>query len=431
MKTLLAIITILSITLAADANENPPAVNSPSPDFTLTNISGWKQNKASLKDFKGTWLIIDAWSLGCTSCIGTFPRMNALYKKMKQKATFILVGQEHKNIRGWFDKFRAGKNFELPYVFDSTFFELYQIRTVPRTIIIDPDGIIRVITTDSITETNLNKLFNGKSEFSVRNENGDDFDIGKPMALHNNGMSEDQFLFRSLLIRWKKGQDWHSCDFDDMYHWSTYISNGVQFIGAGLAELYRVAYTKKVIFFYGDTTYDRYYHYPVLEIKDSSVFKSDYEKGVNVFNYSLIVPDSLANNEFLRKAMIQELDRNFGLTSGIEEREMPVWEVHASGNYKRRMTKHGRRLTFRNFEENTAFAESNVSFNSLLRQIDRFHHYNQPPLINKTGIDFHIDYTLESLPTDFDGIVNELKQYGIQFVKATKKMKVLVIRDAE
>src|SRR5690242_6153774 len=109
------------------ANNGDPIYGERCPDFILSGINNWKQSTASLKDFKGKWLIIDVWSVGCVSCPAGFPVMNDAYNQLKDKATFITLGQEHRLARAWYEKYRVKYNLSVPYAFDSLFFETFGI----------------------------------------------------------------------------------------------------------------------------------------------------------------------------------------------------------------------------------------------------------------------------------------------------------------
>lgn len=434
MKTRIKVFFLLSALLATtytNADPGNPVFGEPSPDFTLHGISNWKKKTASLKDFKGRWLVIDAWTVGCVSCPASFPKMNELHNRLRDKATFLILGKEHRLARSWYERYRLRDNLVLPYVFDSLFFEKFGIRTVPKLIIIDPNGILVTITVDKPSVEKLNALFQGSNPFQhmVAEEDKIDFDSGKPFALHNNGGPDDQFLFRTMLTRWKRGQTVEDPDFSGQNNWNTNNKNGMQMLGMPLELLYQHAYFDRGYYTFQDTAfYGKLWRGVVLELKDSSLFHYDYRTGQNIFCYSLLVPDSLATTERLREQMKKDLQNYFGYKVAIEQRDMPVWEARATRNLEHLHSGGGRQKEFSSFGSNDRFGYQNVPVYYLWNTIANLHQ-EQPPIIDKTGIDFNIDMELDALPTDFDSIIAGLEKQGIKLVKSTKKMKVIVIRE--
>src|SRR5258705_5959636 len=51
------------------------------PDIVFENVLNYKNKKAKLSDFKGKLVILDIWSVGCISCIESFPKLEALQKQ--------------------------------------------------------------------------------------------------------------------------------------------------------------------------------------------------------------------------------------------------------------------------------------------------------------------------------------------------------------
>ena len=49
-------------------------------------------------------------------------------------------------------------------------------------------------------------------------------------------------------------------------------------------------------------------------------------------------------------------------------------------------------------------------------------------MLNETGIQGNIDITMDALLTDRNQVIRELRKNGLDLVKGTRVMKVLVIR---
>lgn len=119
--------------------------NTPAPDFTLEDVAG---KHVSLSQFKGKWVILDFWGSWCIWCIKGFPELKEAYAKYKDRLE--VVGVDCGETK---DAWLAGvKKYELPWVNvynpeGSDLTQKYGVQGFPTKAIIDPQGIIRNITT--------------------------------------------------------------------------------------------------------------------------------------------------------------------------------------------------------------------------------------------------------------------------------------------
>jgi hypothetical protein len=80
-KVLFGLMALIGFSCVINAQGNDeakcyPEVGKPCPDFTLHNIEYYSKKEASVKDFRGKWLILDFWNKGCGACIASFPKIN-------------------------------------------------------------------------------------------------------------------------------------------------------------------------------------------------------------------------------------------------------------------------------------------------------------------------------------------------------------------
>lgn len=117
----------------------------PSPDFSFESIDG---NVHSLSDFKGNYVFIDVWATWCAPCIQQIPAIKELEETFKNKnIVFISISVDRENAYPkWKDfvkkKELRGVQLYADNSFDSAFIEAYGISSIPRFIIIDPEGKI-------------------------------------------------------------------------------------------------------------------------------------------------------------------------------------------------------------------------------------------------------------------------------------------------
>ncbi len=143
------------------------AVGQPSPEFTkyLSANGGAK----SLKDYRGKYVYIDLWATWCKPCIAQFPALKNLHNEYKKKnIVFVSIAtDDDKTARSW-DRAKqlwrkALKDYKLTgeqlFAVDNQFTTGYLVGTIPRFILLDPQG--KIISSDAPrpTDPQLTDLF--------------------------------------------------------------------------------------------------------------------------------------------------------------------------------------------------------------------------------------------------------------------------------
>lgn len=248
--------------------------------------------------------------------------------------------------------------------------------------------------------------------------------------MNDNGSADSSYLYRSVLTRWRYGQDIFSSEFDGLYKWSVYMKNGIQLMGVPLGNMYKLAYIGKTFMNYWDTAYyGKFWKDPILELNDSSAFVPDFLKSKNLFGYSLIVPDSMATDSVLQNGMKNDLSKYFGYSATLEERKMPAWIAVRTRDLSHLKTKGGPKVRYTGMSSAPNLRMKNVPPANLFTAIAGYNQ-TEPPIIDSTGLDTNIDFELEGVPDDITEVDKALNKLGIDLIRSTKTMKVLVIRDA-
>jgi thiol-disulfide isomerase/thioredoxin len=128
-------------------------------DFTLTNLEG---NKIKLSDYKGKMVVLDFWATWCGPCRASFPNMQKLVTKYKNKNIefFFINTWERKSeskIKEDVSKFiKENKySFNVLFDFEDKIVKGYKIKGIPTKIVIDKEG--NIISINS-SESNLDAL---------------------------------------------------------------------------------------------------------------------------------------------------------------------------------------------------------------------------------------------------------------------------------
>ncbi|HEY3304393.1 MAG TPA: TlpA disulfide reductase family protein [Candidatus Binatia bacterium] len=95
-------------------NLEPMKDASPTPDFTLPDLSG---KKASLKDFRGKLVLLNFWATWCVPCREEMPAMERLYQQFKSKG-FTIVAVDVKDSRKDALQFLKELKITYPVMFD-------------------------------------------------------------------------------------------------------------------------------------------------------------------------------------------------------------------------------------------------------------------------------------------------------------------------
>jgi thiol-disulfide isomerase/thioredoxin len=418
-----------------NAKENLPEIGKPLPDFFFKSLIYFTKNQASLLDFRDKWLVLDFWSTGCVSCVESFPKINKIQIEFKDRLQFLMIGWDDKYIRPTYEKLRQRYDLKLALAYDTLLFKRFGIYSVPRIIIVDRNGIVRAITSSSeITEENMEALISGKQiEFAKINGSGDfdHIDFGKPILTNGNGEADTDFLYRSLLSRWKPSISIQMQDFSEAFNWSNYLKTGIQETGLDLNFLYRIAFSGYYYFTPYDTAvYGRFWPSPVLETRDSSAFVSVFHGTTvkNIYCYSLIVPPEKATNKNLQELMQKDLKNYFGFEVSLENRKMPYWRLTASDSAKIKLLTKGGAPDYPTSKGSSGFILKNMPIRFLIGIILN-HHAKISPILDETGLEGNIDITIDALVTNFDELLKSLKKNGLDLIRSEKIMKVIVIRD--
>lgn len=145
MSRLLARFCFLAATLGL-VNAEAIAVVMPqssAPDFTLRTISG---PNVRLKEQRGKVVLVNFWATWCGPCRQEMPHLNRLYAKYRD-AGFVLLGVNvDDNASSAADvALKLGVKFPVLLDTDKAVSHLYDLSTMPSTVLIDRDGRVRYV----------------------------------------------------------------------------------------------------------------------------------------------------------------------------------------------------------------------------------------------------------------------------------------------
>jgi len=122
------------------------AKGTPSPIFN--NYLNFNGGSSSLSDFKGKYVYIDVWATWCAPCKAQIPFLEKIEKEYAGKnIEFVSISVDKQKYFDKWKKYVADKNLSgiqlfASNAFESSFIQEYNIKTIPRFVLIDPVGKI-------------------------------------------------------------------------------------------------------------------------------------------------------------------------------------------------------------------------------------------------------------------------------------------------
>lgn len=128
-------------------------VGDEAPDFTLTDLNG---KSHQLSDYQGQGVFVNFWGTWCKPCEKEFPLMEKQYQVYKDQGVQILavnIAQSDYEVR----QFAEQRDLTFPIVIDKTksVMEAYNIRPLPTTLLVNPEGKITKIITGEMSEKDI------------------------------------------------------------------------------------------------------------------------------------------------------------------------------------------------------------------------------------------------------------------------------------
>jgi tetratricopeptide (TPR) repeat protein len=114
--------------------------------FKVTSSAG---DELSLEKFKGKVVLLDFWASWCGPCRAEMPAMKEMWKKYKGDQ-FIIIGISQDTDRNAFENYVKQEELTWPQYYDGPgsripISQLYNVRAIPHTVLIDQEGVIRAV----------------------------------------------------------------------------------------------------------------------------------------------------------------------------------------------------------------------------------------------------------------------------------------------
>lgn len=156
------------------------------PDIQFDKVLNSDLLSASLNTFADKAILLDFWATWCAPCIKAFDHLEALQKEFPDDLLVMTVtSEDEKRITQFLTKFETS----LPIAIDNErkISEAFPHRTIPHSVLIDKNGIIRVISSPNmITSDVVQRVVNQEDVKIAEKQEKLDFNPSEPLSgTHN------------------------------------------------------------------------------------------------------------------------------------------------------------------------------------------------------------------------------------------------------
>lgn len=417
MKLMYCLIIFLWPFVSSGQTVRPLSIGDTVPDLTLTNVYNYPSSTIHLSDLKGKLVILDFWSTWCSACIQSFPKMEKLQKEFGRKLQIILIntykGDSIQGVKSLFERRKAmtGESVDLPYsLLQFTLLQYFPYKFVPHYVWINKERKVAAITSASeISQKNIQEVIDGKNVSLHTKKDDLTFNVNKPLFVNDNGGSEDDFLFRSVITPYKEGLGYTVGHSGSAGKTSRFYA-----LNQPLAALLAIAFPQEMAlpanrrFYSGDNA---------ASLK--ATIASDSRN--NLYCYEIITP--AVTHAVLMNYVRQDVVRFFRIVAHRETRNIKCYELHAPDQSKINYSRYSiPRAEFTARSEHKFMRDVPVSY-----VVKILNNFLPSPLVDETAIQHRVDIYLPDDLTNEKAVIQALTSAGFTITTSEKAMEVTVI----
>ncbi len=131
---------------SGDSGAAAALIGKPAPDFSAESVTG--EGPTSLKDAKGTVVILDFWATFCGPCKKSFPKYQALVEQFGGEVNVLAVSVDEPDTgKDQITEFAktTGVKFAVVWDKEQKAVKLYSPPTMPTSFVIDKEGVVRYV----------------------------------------------------------------------------------------------------------------------------------------------------------------------------------------------------------------------------------------------------------------------------------------------
>ncbi|HVX00179.1 MAG TPA: TlpA disulfide reductase family protein [Candidatus Babeliaceae bacterium] len=398
------------------------------PDLVLNSVINSRDGSLKIADFHGKLILLDFWATWCVPCISMMPTLDSLQDEFKNKIQIIGVAYQSKSeVENYFYRSSnlGGKKPGFPdIVNDNILIKLFPHTYLPHFVWISGDGkVIGTTEASQVTRSKIKEVLNGENDkLKIKSDEVEQpYDNHSPIFINSNANAGKELIYHSLLSGYVEGLRGGVTQYPpDESGAKITVRN------SPIIWLYRTAYEERKDHF----GFNRI----VLRLNDSARLNSTLDgesyiswlKAGNGYCYELVVPPRLIGKRY--QIMQHDLDFLFPqYRAGIEMMEKECWILISFGEPKALNTTGGNPASSYSL---TGFQLHNAPLSNFIDHLNVIYLQNSPyPVLDESHIDHPVDLNIEANLSDVNSINSALLLYGLKFIKAKRKIPVLVIKD--
>ena len=398
------------------------------PDIVLNNVINSPDASLKISDFHGKLILLDFWATWCVPCISMMPKLDSLQDDFRNRIQIIGVAYQSKNeVESYFSRssISGGKKPIFPdIVDDKILIKLFPHTYLPHFVWINGDGkVIATTEASQVTHSKIEEVLNGEdAKLKIKTDEADQvYDNHLPIFINSNASAGKELIYHSLLSGYVEGLHGGV---------TQYLPDGkgakITVRNSPLIWLYRTAFEERKDHF----GFNRI----VLRLNDTANLNSNlvgqdylsWLKAGNGYCYELVVPPVLIDKRY--QIMQHDLEFLFPqYHASIEMMEKECWVLISFGESKPLNTSGGNPASSYSL---TGFQLHNAPLSNFIDHLNVIYLQNSPyPVVDESHIDHPVDLSVEANLSDINSMSSALIPYGLKFIKAKRKIPVLVITD--
>ena len=133
------------------------AVGKEAPDASIERLDG--EGSVSLADHRGSWVLLNFWASWCEPCRDEAPAIEKFSRE--NRGDVVVIGMASNDLTSDAVDFAEeyGLTYELLHDGDGEFMDSYNVKGLPESFLIDPDGEIAAIWRGPVDEAILAETF--------------------------------------------------------------------------------------------------------------------------------------------------------------------------------------------------------------------------------------------------------------------------------
>lgn len=432
----LLLMVVIPVSLFSQPHITPLKVGDKVPDIVMGKILNYKTRTVRFSDFKGQLLILDFWATWCGPCVAFMPEAQKLQKEFGSKVAIIPVNSMRSRkdeneavVQNFLNK---RKDLSLPSIVEDTVLrKFFPFSSIPHEVWIDGNGVVLAITAHvDVNANNIRAALAGKEMnlvYGAKDKNDATRFSNEPPPLLANNLSQQDFIFQSLLTPYRKDEQ---------------IKSGIdKKTIPGKIRMYFRNVPVGYLYQYAFRDHTTLPIYPtkqlVAEVKGADMF-NDWDNPQYMYCYEVVIP--AADSAHLYSIMQMDLNRYFHLNAGIENRKVKAFSLVRTTTKDHLKTK-GKPTDPVLKQQQAIEKKVMILENTTITDLVRILNLSTGPFFFTDQTDYtgKIDIQISNLaigqlgikeqPNQLEPLRKELSNYGLGLKASEKYVDCLVIKD--